>query len=175
LAHRLIEIDPAGCTGCRLCEMACSFQHHGECGTSRSRMRVVKDDEFGHHLLIQCQQCAEPECVGVCPSEALRRDSRSGIVVLEAELCTGCGACFEVCSIGALFSDPETGAAIKCDLCGGDPECVKFCSREVLTVREVDPASPARRSFRDELASRVAELRAEAGPIPDPPWPMGAN
>jgi carbon-monoxide dehydrogenase iron sulfur subunit len=166
LVHTLIEIDPADCTGCRLCEMACTFRHYQECGTSRSRLRVLKDDEFGKHVLIQCQQCPDPECVDVCPSEALHRDPGSGIVLLEAERCTGCGVCIDACSLGALFLDPETGVAIKCELCGGDPECVKFCSRDTLTLKEVDPASPARKSFRDEVVRRMEELRAEAGPTP---------
>ena len=157
---KLIEINPKDCTACRLCEMACSFHHEQECSTVKSRIKILRDEEFGNHLVLLCMQCAETYCVESCPTEALRRDEKTGVVLVDNELCNGCEVCIDACPLGALSLDREKNIVFKCDLCGGDPECVKICSREVLIIREVDPASPARKSFRDKTAKLLLEMRS---------------
>lgn len=139
--------------------MVCSLHHEQECSTVRSRIKILRDEEFGNHLVLLCAQCTEVYCVGSCPTEALRRDKETGVVLVDDELCNGCEACIDACPIGAISLDNKQNIALKCDLCGGDPECVKICSREVLIVKEVDPASPARKSFRDEIARLLLNMR----------------
>ena len=89
---KLVQVITDNCTGCRLCEMACSFYHEQECSATKSRIRIVKDEEFGHHLILFCTQCAEAPCIESCPVEALHRDEKTGVVVVDGELCTGCEA-----------------------------------------------------------------------------------
>lgn len=134
---KLIEVNQGDCTGCRLCEMACSFSHEQDCSSDKSRIRIVKDEEFGNHLVLLCTQCAEAYCVETCSTEALYRDDDIGAILVKDELCNGCGACIEACPLGVLFFDRGKYVVFKCDLCRGDPECVKVCSREVLTLKEV--------------------------------------
>lgn len=155
---KLISVNPKDCTGCRLCEMACSFHHEQACSSAMSRIKIVKDDEYGHHLVIVCMQCAEPYCVASCPVEALRRNGETGIVLVDEELCTGCAACIEACPLEAISLDKEKNTVFKCDLCGGDPECVKVCAREILTLKEIDPASPTRKSFMNETSKLLLKM-----------------
>ena len=156
---KLMEFNPKDCTGCRLCEMECSFHHEQECSTVRSRIKIIKDEEYGNHLVLLCMQCAEPDCIESCPTEALWKDEETGIVLVDEELCNGWVSCLEACPLGALSFDRERNIVFKCDLCGGDPECVKVCTRKILTVAEVDPASPARETFKEETSRLLLQMQ----------------
>ncbi|MFQ6081282.1 MAG: 4Fe-4S dicluster domain-containing protein [Candidatus Bathyarchaeia archaeon] len=81
---------------------------------------------------IVCRQCAKPPCVEACPVDAFIRDAKTGVLLISEELCIGCGACAEKCPFHAITMHPDKDIAIKCDLCGGDPACVKFCPGKVL-------------------------------------------
>jgi Fe-S-cluster-containing hydrogenase component 2 len=50
------------------------------------------------------------------------------------EACTGCRACVEACPYGVMFFDEDENFALKCDLCGGDPECVKNCAMGAIVL-----------------------------------------
>ena len=156
---KLIQVISGNCTGCRLCEMVCSFCHEQECSTAMSRIRILRDEEFGNHLLQLCIQCADAPCIESCPVEgALYRDEETGVIVVNEEDCIGCEACIEACPLRALFLDKEKDIVFKCDLCGGDPECVKVCPVQALVLKEEDIASPARESFMEE-ASKLLSSR----------------
>jgi Fe-S-cluster-containing dehydrogenase component len=71
--------------------------------------------DFSFRLTV-CRHCDEPPCVEVCPAQAIARRP-DGIVVLEAESCTGCGACLEACPYHAIAYDAAKGIARKCNLC----------------------------------------------------------
>ncbi len=154
----LIEIVPDNCVGCRLCEMVCSLYHEGECSTVMSRIRIVRDEEFGNNLVSLCMQCEDAECIASCNYDAIIRDEKTGAVLVDEALCTACGDCVPACPLGAIYL-PEGGrTAFKCDLCGGDPECVKICSRKALVIADVDPASKERKSFKAETAELLRQV-----------------
>ena len=149
---KLIEVIQDKCTGCRLCEMACSLHHEQECSTTKSRIKIVRDEEFGNHLVLACTQCAEAYCAESCPMEALRRDEETSAVLVDEELCNGCEACVAACPIDAITLDNDKNIISKCDLCGGDPECVKWCSREAIVVKEDDISSSERKSTMEKTS-----------------------
>ena len=155
---KLIEVIHGNCVGCRLCEMVCSLVHEGECSTVKSRIRIVRDEEFGNNLVSLCLQCADAYCIESCTFGALSRDEETGAVLVDDKSCTACEECIVACPIGAIYLNKEKGTVFKCDLCGGDPECVKFCSREVLILRDIDPASPDRKSFREETSKLLSQM-----------------
>ena len=159
----LIEVSLNNCVGCRLCEMVCSLVHEGECSTAKSRIRIFRDEEFGNNLISLCMQCGD-YCIQSCPVEALRRDEKTGAVLVDDELCIGCEACIEACPLGALFMDSKKDVVFKCDLCGGDPECVKFCSRKALTLKDVDPTSPDRKSFVVATGKLLSQRQSASRP-----------
>lgn len=155
---KLIEVSHDKCVGCRLCEFVCSLVHEDECSTSKSRIRIHRDEEFGNNLVSVCSQCEEAHCIDNCALGALSRDEKTGAVVMDNSLCNGCEACLVACPVGATFLDHEKELAFRCDLCGGDPECVKWCSRNAITLADADITSPARKSFMAETAKLLAAL-----------------
>ncbi len=161
---KLIEVYPNNCTGCRCCEMVCSLQHEQECSATKSRIKILRDEEFGNHLVLLCMQCAEAYCVQSCPLEALRRDKATGAILVDNELCNGCEACVVACPSGVISLDRDKDIVFICDLCGGDPECVKICDREALLLNEVDPTSPDRKSFIEETAKLSLKMQAVSSP-----------
>lgn len=159
---RLIEVVHDNCAGCRLCEMMCSLHHEQECSTTKSRIKIMKDEEFGDNVLLQCTQCAEAYCMESCPLDALSRDGQTGAVVVDSQLCNACGVCLVACPLGAIFEDEDKGTVFKCDLCGGDPECVKSCYRQALTLKEEDIASPTRKRRMEATIGLLEKMKVES-------------
>ncbi len=155
---KLIEILHNSCVGCRLCEMICSLVHEDECSTTKSRITIVRDEEFGNNLVSLCIQCAETYCVESCPLAALSRDPETGAVLVDEQLCNGCEVCIVACPLGAISYDKERAVVFKCDLGGGDPECVKFCSREALAFNDTNIDSAERKSFMAETEKLLLQV-----------------
>jgi len=132
-----VYCDAELCTGCRACELVCSAFHERVFNPRRARIRVARG-EPAIDVAITCRQCENPPCVLACPTGAIRK-LRNGLVEVEAPRCIGCAACVEVCPFGAIAV--VEGKAIKCDLCGGDPACVKQCVPKALKL--VEPAQVA--------------------------------
>jgi len=127
------------CLGCRLCEQWCAWQHSGAANPARARLHVRRLHEHYVNAVTVCIQCVEPACVAACPQEALQRDARTGGLRLNAEACILCGACALECVTGVLHLDPVTELPLACDLCGGDPQCVRHCPEGVLAVLDGVP------------------------------------
>ena len=123
-----LKINPEKCTGCGSCMLACSFAHNGVFDLRRSRIHLegnLLHKEFIPHV---CIQCAEAFCVQVCPTGALSKSAETGAILVDEEKCIGCGVCGEACPYHAITLQPEEGhVPLVCDLCEGDPECVKVC------------------------------------------------
>ena len=82
--------------------------------------------------MISCQHCEHPFCLAVCPTLAIEKDIETGGVTIDPDRCMGCGSCLTVCPFGAISYDSDRRQIMKCELCGGDPQCVKFCQTGAL-------------------------------------------
>lgn len=122
-----LVVQLENCTGCRSCMLMCSFVHTDAFCYDDARLRVVKNESRGQSTPLVCRNCEDAPCIDVCPVEAIRREPDSQWVILHEDACTGCGACVEVCPYHAIHIHPLSGVALKCDFCGGDPQCVKVC------------------------------------------------
>ena len=122
-------VDKSICTGCRYCEAVCSLVHNGDNQVNPRRTRIVVHLNLANGIFtpVVCKQCIKPVCVEACQFDAMPIDPLLGIPTIDPQKCTGCMACLEVCPFGAIFFDSEQGVAIMCDLCGGNPQCIKFC------------------------------------------------
>jgi anaerobic carbon-monoxide dehydrogenase iron sulfur subunit len=65
--------------------------------------------------------------MAACPTNSRRRDRTTGMTVVDQERCIACKTCIAVCPFGACSYDRVTKQIVTCDLCGGDPQCVKVC------------------------------------------------
>jgi len=118
------------CTGCRLCELACSASHFGEFAPTRSRIHVTNHPLEGRSEVIACFSCPDAPCIAACPQAAISRPAPRQPLSIDPEKCDGCGgdpACVLTCPYGAMQFDVMTQVALACDLCGGDPQCVRYC------------------------------------------------
>ncbi|HID86370.1 MAG TPA: 4Fe-4S dicluster domain-containing protein [Anaerolineae bacterium] len=141
--NKVLVLDPAKCTGCRSCEVACSTVKTGEANPYASRIRTVLFQDEGFFYPNVCLQCETPYCALPCPTRALWKDRETGLVEFAEERCVGCKLCLVACPFGAI-SMVETVSA-KCDLCAGDPICVKFCQFGALSYGEPDEISLGKR------------------------------
>lgn len=134
---KIIRVQIDNCSGCRMCEMACSFKKHAEFNTAKSRIHVI-DFESETCLPVMCFHCGKPYCAEVCASGAIVRDEQTGMVKVLREKCTGCKLCILACPFGNLVFSTEDKLASNCDMCGGKPECVAVCPKGVLKIDEVE-------------------------------------
>ncbi len=135
---KVLMLDVEKCTGCRACEYACSFKHTDLFNPLDSRIKI---SEFLDDLVFipsVCTQCNEAYCVGVCPTHALSKNIQNGVVEFDSNKCIGCKQCIIACPWGSIKLNHTAKEIIKCDLCGGDPECVKVCSAKALTFSDVE-------------------------------------
>ena len=132
--EKLYCVIPKNCTGCRTCELSCSMVKGAEGQLGRSRIAIHKTGEQSF-MQMNCFQCLNAACIKVCPTTALARNDESGAVVVDNELCVGCALCETACPFGHIHFDRESGKPLKCDLCGGDPACAKFCPDQALEMR----------------------------------------
>ncbi len=123
-----ILVDVFKCTGCRLCEIACVLKHEGVVWPSASRITVYEPYP-GAPVPVLCVQCDDYPCVSSCPYGAMSVDEKTGAVLVEPSKCTLCGACRAACPLEIPKVVPGKGYVLVCDLCGGDPECVKACAK----------------------------------------------
>lgn len=128
-----LKINKSLCVGCKACEVVCSAYHYNEYNPKRSRIKL----KFKHPLPSQpdfCLQCNKPKCAEACPTGALFRDDKNGYVAFIDEKCIRCKKCIAACPFNGIYFDEVNYEILKCDLCGGDPQCVKICQRKALEL-----------------------------------------
>jgi len=129
-----LHVTPTLCIGCKTCELACGFFHSEDKKTpAKARIVVVETGEKSF-VPYTCFQCVEPGCVKVCPVEALKKNDKTGAIVLDEDKCIRCMACVSGCPFGNIVV-VDGRKVIKCDLCGGDPLCAKFCPSKALEFK----------------------------------------
>jgi carbon-monoxide dehydrogenase iron sulfur subunit len=131
---KVFLMDPEKCTGCRLCELSCSLTRYGAFNRELSAIRVESNEDLSLHVPVSCMQCREAPCIRACVAGALRRDSGTGAVLVDADRCILCKACAVACPFGCVSlvrwkDDPRIGI---CDLCSGEPQCVSVCRSQAI-------------------------------------------
>ncbi len=133
---KVLMINYEKCTGCRLCELVCSVFHEQVSNPSRSRIKVIKWESEGLYIPMSCQQCEDAPCMKVCPVKAISCDEALGYMKVDYDVCIGCRSCVAVCPFGAMSFDVIDKKVFKCDLCEGEPQCVRFCDEKAVDYVE---------------------------------------
>ena len=109
-----------------------------------------------------CKHCTHAGCLDVCPTGALFR-TEFGTVVVQQDICNGCGYCVSACPYGVIDRRPDDGRAAKCTLCydrlrgGLEPACAQACPTQSIQFGPLD-------ELRDRAAQRLAGLHADGVP-----------
>ncbi len=154
---KMLVVNYEKCTGCRLCELVCSVKHEGVSNPSRARIHITKWEMEGIMMPMVCNQCEEAPCVTACPTNARSRDESLDRIVTDYDRCIGCKTCVAVCPFGAVALDPLAKRVIHCDLCDGDPVCVRFCETEA--VQFVDASEINKRRQREAAEKLYESMR----------------
>ncbi|MEM4490569.1 MAG: 4Fe-4S dicluster domain-containing protein [Desulfurococcaceae archaeon] len=150
--HVVVELSK--CSGCRYCELWCSFLHEGVFSSSLSRIRVIRDDLIGMDYPVVCKHCVDAPCIRACKANALYKDT-GGFTKLDKAKCIKCGECVNACPYGAVFQNPFDKTPLICDLCDGKPICVSKCPTNALSIHpvtEIPVKNPAQLGKRYSVA-----------------------
>jgi Fe-S-cluster-containing hydrogenase component 2 len=142
-----ISVLPDLCTGCKSCEMACSLSHEGVASPSLSRIQVRAWGEIAVSMPIVCQHCTDAPCITICPTRARKRVPETQAVITDPLWCVGCKSCIYACPYAAPVIHPAQHKTMTCDLCGGEPLCVKVCTVGALSYTSRETTSEDRRKL----------------------------
>ena len=155
---KIINVDPSKCTGCRLCELTCSVKNESIANPYLARIHVVKWEFECFEIPMVCRQCDNPYCASVCPVGAIYRDEGTLAMMVDYDRCVGCRMCVLACPFGGMKYDARGKKVMKCNLCGGDPTCVKFCDTGAIEYIDADKIDLKNQR---EYAARGYEMRKE--------------
>lgn len=196
-----MAIDTKRCTACNTCIVGCKMENNlpqnmwwnfmvNEGGDNPDSPAGTYPNLTMVSYTRACQHCSKPACVDVCPTGASHIDEETGVVLLDADKCIGCGVCKEACPYDirtlqedepVYYADFAFGAADapahvagtmeKCTFChhritkGDVPFCVEVCPGRARIFGDLDdPDSDVSKA----VASRTAEqLLPEAGTEPN--------
>ncbi|MFF5121873.1 4Fe-4S dicluster domain-containing protein [Dactylosporangium aurantiacum] len=179
--------DTSICIGCKACEVACkewnAVPEDGQrlTGMSFDNSVGLSADTWRHVAFIEqsvstgsgtgigtdagvrwlmasdvCKHCTNAACLDVCPTGALLR-TEFGTVVVQPDVCNGCGYCVPACPYGVIDQREGDGRAWKCTMCydrlgnGQEPACAKACPTESIQFGPLD-------ELRERAARRVTQL-----------------
>ena len=167
-------IDNRKCIGCHACTTACKSEHNVAVGVNRTWVKQVEKGQFPHtrrlFSVMRCNHCTDAPCVEICPVEALfiRED---GIVDFNNERCIACKSCMQACPYDALYIDPETSTAAKCNYCahrvdvGLEPACVNVCPEHAIISGDME--DPESEIFQLLNREQVTVRKPEKGTAPN--------
>ena len=193
--------DTSVCIGCKACEVACKewnqvpMSIEGFTGNSYDNSVALDANRWRHVAFVEqhtplrgeddggdalrwlmssdvCKHCTHAACLDVCPTGSLFR-TEFGTVVVQQDICNGCGYCVPACPFGVLdkrhiakppelpaFHGDEDGRVWKCTLCydrlkgGHEPACAKACPTKSIQFGPLD-------ELRERADARLAKLGAE--------------
>ncbi|MEA2253448.1 MAG: formate dehydrogenase iron-sulfur subunit [Solirubrobacteraceae bacterium] len=170
--------DTSVCIGCKACEVACK-EWNGVpedgldfTGESYDNTQALGSDTWRHVAFVEqsrddgsmrwlmssdvCKHCTSAACLEVCPTGALFR-SEFDTVVVQQDVCNGCGYCVPACPYGVIDRREEDGRAFKCTLCYDrlkddmTPACAQACPTQSIQFGELD-------DLRERAAARLEVL-----------------
>ena len=164
MSKYIVTQNVADCIGCRACEVHCKAKNDSGPGAFYCRiLEVTSTNELLpriNHVYVSCFHCEKAWCVDACPTGAMRRRTKDGIVHVDEKTCVGCKVCITACPWTVPQWNSETGKVGKCDLCmdridqGLEPACVAKCTTGCLTFTTPSEASQnARQAYAEHLLS----------------------
>jgi len=173
---KAIVVDFTLCAGCRTCETVCSANNHKVLvdnellnGLGNPDLSNIKVWHYNPDvdIPVTCFICDDSPCIEACPivadpitgRKALYRDDELHTIKNDLDTCIGCEKCSKACrekSGGVIFPNKETGMPERmCTLCGGDPQCVKYCPYGALKYVTITYDMKMRNISPDKIAEKM--------------------
>ncbi len=140
-------LDSDSCIGCHACTVACKSEHDVPLGVNRTWVKYIETGSFPnvsrHFSVMRCNHCDDAPCISICPTNALFR-AANGVVDFDDDNCIGCKGCMNACPYDAIYINPATDTANKCNFCnhrieqGLEPSCVVVCPTHAIKVADLD-------------------------------------
>lgn len=166
-------IDHRKCIGCHACTTACKMEHSVPLGVTRTYVKQVEVGVYPnarrHFQVTRCNQCENAPCVEICPVTAMYQRT-DGIVDFNRDVCIGCKACMAACPYDAIYIDPESHSAEKCNFCAHridqqlEPACVIVCPERAIIVGDLN--NPLSEVSHLVAREKVAVRKPEKGTSP---------
>ncbi len=200
--------DTTVCIGCKACEVACKEWNNlpaddlGLTGDSYDNTSALSANTWRHVSFIEvegdkgvradvetpfqsgwlmmsdvCKHCHNPPCLEACPTGALWK-SEFDTVVVQQDICNGCGYCVPACPFGVIDLSKLDGKAHKCTLCydrlkgGLEPACAKSCPTDSIQFGEVGDLVERAKARVEHLHERGVKSAYLYG-APDTPGATG--
>lgn len=161
-------LESDSCIGCHACTVACKSEHDVPIGVNRTWLKYVETGSFPNtgrsFTVMRCNHCDDAPCMKICPTSALHRTD-NGVVDFDDNICIGCKACMNACPYDAIYINPDTNVANKCNFCnhrvevGLEPACVVVCPTHAIVSGDLDdPNSEISKIVaRDKVSVRAPE------------------
>ncbi len=166
-------IDNRRCIGCHACTVACKAEHEVPLGSFRTWVKNVEKGTFPdvrrYFTVLRCNHCDDAPCVTICPTRALFTRP-NGIVDFDNRHCIACRSCMAACPYDAIYIDPHTETAAKCNYCahkievGLEPACVTVCPEEAIIAGDLE--DPRSKISRLVALNQVSVRKPEKGTLP---------
>lgn len=161
--------DGKKCIGCHSCEVECKVNKSLPLGPRLCQIITIGPKFVGNlpkssYVFMSCFHCENPWCVAACPTGAMQKRAKDGIVFVDHNLCVGCKTCISACPWGAPQWNADIGKVVKCDYCmdrvdaGLKPACATVCTSRCLYF---DKANEIPQVRRERHAKYVATLEQE--------------
>jgi Fe-S-cluster-containing dehydrogenase component len=177
---KAFAIDISICNGCYNCQIACKDEHVGNDWTPIAKPQPdtgqfwLKLHEFirgtvpkvkMHYLPILCMHCDKAPCIKACPIKGALYKRDDGLVIIDAEKCTGCRNCVDACPYKVIYFNEDLNLAQKCTGCAHlldrgwkEPRCVDACPTQALMFGE-----------ESELKERISKSEVLKGDLETKP------
>lgn len=166
-------IDTRSCIGCHACSTACKSENEVPLGVHRTWVKYTETGRYPdvrrNFQVTRCNHCANPPCVRICPVAAMVQRP-DGIVDFDGDACIGCKACLQACPYDAIYMDPGSDTAAKCNFCAHrveqnlEPACVVVCPTHAILAGDLD--DPTSEVARAVAGNDVMVRKPEQGTAP---------